>query len=179
MIPFLWSYLCGDLQVSAHLPHPLASAPSQAPLASAPERKKKSKQPPTGCDREEGLGMGRAGAGRMLGRLPLWAWGAMSLCGHISRPHQLTPAAGSPSVTVPSSTSPLSTQPPTTQQLGNPSPSLLSQLSMGVGFEVWCQVTSRHPSPRECQDLTGPLLEQRLLEAGTISPTTSLPQGTQ
>lgn len=112
MIRFLWSYLCGDHQVSAHPPHPLASAPSQAPLASAPERKKKSKQPPTGYNKEDGIGMGGAGAGRMLGRLPLWAWGAMSLCGHISRPHQLTPAAGSPLVTVPSSTSPLSTQPP-------------------------------------------------------------------
>lgn len=58
-------------------------------------------------------------------------------------------------------------------------PQLASPLlsSPGVGLEVWCQVTGHLPSP-EVSESDGSLSEQKVLEIGTISPTASLPQGT-
>lgn len=54
---------------------------------------------------------------------------------------------------------------------------LLSSPLLGVGLEVWCQVTGHLPSP-EVSESDGSLSEQKVLEIGTISPTVSLPQGT-
>lgn len=76
------------------------------------------------------------------------------------------------------STSLLSTKPSPPSSLGSPSTSLLSKLLMGVGLEVWCQVTGHLPSP-EVSESDESLLEQKLLEIRTISPTASLPQGTE